>query len=147
MNTSKIRTGANAVYAAAIVLVASWLGVPIPEPVAAAIVGLVAIVTSAVAPRWMEARGLILDAHPAGLTAAIVTVLVFFAPLIGKLFGTEISLTTEQATLLVTVFTLAVSALTPRDVDSENVPTVTGEAINNTHDQVTEDIDRERVGR
>lgn len=147
MSTSQIRTGANTVYAAAIVLVASWLGLAITEPVALAIVGLTAVITSAVAPRWAEARGLVLDAHPAGLTAAIVTVLVFFAPLIGNLFGTEISLTAEQATIIVTALTLAVSMLTPRDPESENIPTVTGEAINATHDQVTEDIDRERIGK
>lgn len=146
MNASKIRTGSNTVYAAALVLVAGWLGLPIPEPVALAIVALTAAITSAVAPRWAEARGLVLDAHPAGLTATIVTVLVFFAPLIGKLLGTEISLTVDQATILVTVATLAVSAATPRDLGSEDFPTVYGDNLSASHDEVTEDIDRERVG-
>jgi len=131
----KYTTGAAATFTALILLIANQAGLTMPDQVAASIVGLAAIVTSALWPRWAEARGIILDAHPAALTGLVVTVAVWLAPLVG------VDLSAADATVLVGAFTLIVSLLTPRDPESHLFPAVYGEHADSTHADATRDVD------
>lgn len=126
-------TGSAAALAAAVVLILRWGGLDVTEEVAAAIVGLVAILVSAAFPRWDGARGLILDAHPAGVTAAVVAVATWLAPLVG------VNLTADAVAILVGALTAVVSLATPRvpDEDHRLDPTYTA-----THDEADQDVDR-----
>lgn len=132
---TKYTTGAAATAVALILFFADRVGLEMPDQVAASIVGLAAIVTSAAFPRWAESRGIILDAHPAALTGFLVTVAVWLAPLVG------VELSMADAATLVGGFTLAVSLLTPRDPESHLLPTVYGENADSTHDDATRDVD------
>lgn len=135
---NKHLTGAVASITGLVLLFAEWRGLDLPEPVAAAIVALAAIVTSALFPRWAEARGLVVDAHPAALTGLVVTVAVWAGPLVGW------DLTQTEATSIVTSLILVVSLLTPRA--EQTVPAVYGEGADSDHESVTLDPDRDRVG-
>lgn len=131
----KHTTGLVATVTALLLFAAERAGVSMSNEVAAAIVGIAAIVTSALFPRWAELRGVTLDAHPAALTGFLTTVAVWLAPLIG------LELSPADAVALVGGLTLIVSLFTPRDPESHLFPAVYGDAADASHDDVTRDVD------
>lgn len=84
--------------------------VAMPVDVALAIVGLAAVGTSAVFPRWAEGR--VLWRHPAGVAAILTTVLTWVAATFDP-FGLQI--TAEEAGWIVVVVVAAVGIPTPRE--------------------------------
>jgi hypothetical protein len=126
-------TATLSAVAGLLTLLALRFGVDVPAGVAAAAVALVAIAVSAVAPRWARARGILLDAHPAAVTAAGTTLVVWLAPLVG------FSLSESEAVILVTGLTAIVGSLTPRSVDPYPV-NVGKEWRRATHDEADADV-------
>lgn len=131
----KYTTGLVATATALLLFAADRAGLVMPDQVAASIVGAAAIITSTLAPRWAETRGIILDAHPAAFTGFLVTIAVWVAPLLG------LELTTADAATLVGGLTLIASLLTPRDPESHRFPAVYGDNADATHEDVTRDVD------
>jgi hypothetical protein len=125
-------TATLSAVAGLLTLLALQFGVDVPAGVAAAAVALVAIAVSAVAPRWAQARGVLLDAHPAAVTAAATTLIVWLAPLVG------LSLSESEAVILVTGLTAIVGSLTPRSVDP--YPVNVGKEWRATHDEADADV-------
>jgi hypothetical protein len=81
MTYEQHRVGLNAALAGIIVLIATKFGIDIPNGVAVALVGAVAIISTHFSPGWAERTGL--KAYPAGITAAAVTVLAWLLPALG----------------------------------------------------------------
>lgn len=125
-------TATLSAIAGLITLLALHFGVDIPAGVAAALIALVAIVVSYFAPRWAEARGILLDGHPAAVTAALTTVVVWLAPLVG------ISLSETDTVMLVAGFTAIVGSFTPRSIDP--YPYNVGKEWRATHDEADADV-------
>lgn len=125
-------TATLAAIAGLVTLLALHFGAEIPAGVAAAIVALVAIVVSYFAPRWAEARGILLDAHPAAVTAALTAVAVWVAPLLG------LTLSESDAVILVSGLTAIVGSLTPRTIDPH--PLNVGKEWRATHDEADVDV-------
>lgn len=101
------RVGINAALAGTIVLIATWFGVDIPNGVAVAIVGAVAIISTHFSPGWAGRSGL--EAYPAGISAAAVTVLAWLLPLVGvnDLTQADLVALTGLIPFLVSLFTPA----------------------------------------
>jgi hypothetical protein len=125
-------TATLAAIAGLVTLLALHFGLEIPTNVAAAMVAIVAIVVSYFAPRWAEARGILLDAHPAAVTAALVMVAVWLAPLVG------LTLSESDAVILVSGLTAIVGSLTPRTIDPN--PLNVGKEWRATHDEADADV-------
>ena len=125
-------TATLSAVAGLVTLLALHFGVDLPAGVAAAIVALVAIVVSYFAPRWAEARGILLDAHPAAVTAALTAVAVWVAPLLG------LTLSESDAVILVSGLTAIVGSLTPRTIDPH--PLNVGKEWRATHDEADADV-------
>lgn len=119
MTYQEHRVGLNTALAGLIVLTATKFGIDIPNGVAVAIVGLAAIISTYFSPGWAEKSGL--KAYPAGITAAVTTILAWLLPALGVNQFTQADLVT-----LVGALTLIVGLLTPAAEDA--------------------DLDRERVG-
>lgn len=117
MTYQQHRVGLNTSSAALIVLGFSSFGVDIPNGVAVAIVGLAGIITTRFSPGWAGRHGL--KAYPAGITAALTTIVAWALPAVG------VELDQTQLIALVGAVTLVVSLVTPADDD---------------------ELDRERVG-
>jgi hypothetical protein len=125
-------TATLSAIAGLLTLLALQFGVDVPAGVAAAAVALVAIAVSAVAPRWAQARGVLLDAHPAAVTAAGTTLVVWLAPLVG------FQLSEADAVILVAGLTAFVGSLTPRSIDP--YPLNVGKEWRATHDEADVDV-------
>lgn len=104
-------TGEAALIASAFVIVIGALGADIPAEAAAALVFIACAIVSALAPRWAEARGLLLDGHPAALTAAVATAFVWIASALG------LAIDQEQAVVVVGGLAIIVSIGTPRAIE------------------------------
>lgn len=90
-----------------VLLVASYAGLPMTAPVAAALILLAVATISWLAPRWAESRGLLVE-HPAGVATAAAAALTWIVQLAGG------GLTPEAATLIVGGVTFFAGLLTPR---------------------------------
>lgn len=112
MNYERHRVAINTALASVIVLILTKFGIDIPNGVAVAAVGLVAIVTAWLSPGWAGKVGL--RAYPAGFTAAAVTVLAWLLPAVGVHELSQADLVT-----LVGALTLIVGLATPAAEDPE----------------------------
>lgn len=119
MTYEQHRVGFNTALAALIGLGLTKLGLDVPNGVIVAAVGLVGIVTAYFSPGWANKVGL--RAYPAGITAAVTTILTWALPALGVDQFTQADLVT-----LVGALTLIVGLLTPAAEDA--------------------DLDRERIG-
>lgn len=101
-------TGTLAAIITVLLLVASQLGLELSPEIATALVIVPAGVVSYFLPRWAEKRG-ILFSHPAALSGAAATLLVW----VGTLAGIDVD--TATALAIVGGVTALVSIFTPRD--------------------------------
>lgn len=106
MTYQQHRVALNTALASVIALVLTKVGLDVPNGVIVAAVGLVGIVTAYFSPGWADKVGL--KAYPAGITAAVATILAWLLPVLGVDELTQADLVT-----LVGALTLIVGLLTP----------------------------------
>lgn len=130
-------TGVVSSLVAALLIVAQVAGVEMSEHVATAVVTLVAVLTSAMFPRWYSLQGFTVDAHPAAITSLVVTIVVWVAAALG------LEIDAAAATVIVSALTTLVSLFTPRQLSSWSDPLVSADAIHADHDAATRDEPRD----
>ncbi len=106
MTYQEHRVGLNTALAGVIALLLTKAGLDVPNGVIVAAVGLVGIVSAYFSPGWANKVGL--KAYPAGITAAVTTILAWLLPALGINEFTQ-----SDLVILVGAFTLIVGLLTP----------------------------------
>lgn len=118
MTYTEHMVGLNTALAGLIALLLTKLGLDVPNGVIVAAVGLTGIVTAYFSPGWADRVGL--KAYPAGITAAVTTILAWLLPALGFDLFSQADLVT-----LVGSLTLVVGLLTPAaddlDLDRDRV--------------------------
>lgn len=109
MTYQQHRVALNTALASVIALVLTKAGLDVPNGVIVAAVGLVGIISAYFSPGWANKVGL--RAYPAGITAAVATILAWLLPLLGVNELTQADLVT-----LVGSLTLIVGLFTPADL-------------------------------
>lgn len=107
MDYQQHRVGLNTALAGIIALILTKFGVDVPNGVIVAAIGLTAIVSAWFSPGWADRVGL--KAYPAGISAAVVTILAWLLPALGVNELSQADLVTLVAAIpfIVSMFTPA----------------------------------------